>query len=322
MTSDKPEPNPKPNKDQQIVSERLYFSANRLLKESGIPLTSENLTNILQSINIEPDIKQVEQYIAKQEKLKSTAQKTSQPLEIKTETEDGLTLSVTENENGGYSIYLQENLKANDPQRCDKLEYLINSINAITPIKKREDKYLPQEKGGAIRLVTLKVSELEKPTNAKERLNQEIQLYRNLQKVQNSSPKSSHNNIEFYTHLENDHIYRKARKFLELANGLRELYGLIEINSRITRSEIISSKRPVEICEQRRIAMFVLKHKYGLSYPDIGKVLGGKGSPKNHAGIISNLNETHFDMANFDQKKYASLDIPEAYQEAKIRQKK
>ena len=327
MASDK-----ETNKNQDTIPESVLFSANRLLTESETPLTSENLTNILKTITPNPDTEQIEQYITKQKRLQPSSQPTNHPPSQsieKIKTADGLLLTIAPLENGDYSIYLEENLKTRSPKEKNKgLENLVNAIGFITTIKNRKEKYLPQKGSGAIKLVTLRVSELKENLPQEEKLLQEIQLYRNLQKrlgerikkVGDIFSSDSLEDIEFYTHLETTSIYKKVIKLSNLAYGMRELYGLIKVNSEIKRSEIISSNKTRKVSEQRRIAMFILKHKYDLSYPDIGKVLGEKGNPKNHATAILSLREKYFNMKNFNQEKYASLDIPEAYQEAKKRQ--
>lgn len=71
-----------------------------------------------------------------------------------------------------------------------------------------------------------------------------------------------------------------------LVNSICEYYG-------ISLADIIGSKRNRELVRPRKLAMYLLRHEIGMSYPKIGELLGGK----DHTTVMHAVNMVDRDLS-------------------------
>jgi hypothetical protein len=91
-----------------------------------------------------------------------------------------------------------------------------------------------------------------------------------------------------------EYAYKLQRKLLETADFMRELYGLVELNSGITRRDICSDGKSENLAKQRHIMMYIARYRFSfLGSVSLGIMFGNIGKPKNHATVL--LAEKSFD---------------------------
>ena len=67
----------------------------------------------------------------------------------------------------------------------------------------------------------------------------------------------------------------------------------------VSIDDIVSQKRNKEIIRPRHVAMYILYNIVGLSYPEVGRELGGK----NHSTVMHGCKTVNKDMNNSKQFK-------------------
>lgn len=227
----------------------------------------------------------------------------------KYETDEGLKLILTETSDGETTVKLEEDLEISDSE--NKLENLVKILRIIAKVDDVDKKYIPGPKSEENKLVAeITIKGLREFTKLEEERLKEIKLYRNLQKMlvqrkremerkNQAFPQSTLDDIAYWTHLTVNNIlpYKNIlsikesnatkEKLLEIADSLRELYGLIQIKTKVTREQILSDKKLREIAKARHIMMYITKNKFPfLSSSNLGTIFGEIGKSKDHATIL------------------------------------
>lgn len=243
---------------------------------------------------------------------------------------DGLKLILTETDDGEIQAILEEDLEIGLGQKG--IDNLLRILRVFADVKIIEAKLIDEAdgEGKRKRVIELRISEAREITRLDKEELRRIKLYINLfqtlrrrmAQVEEEKcflPKDSLDDIEFYTHLgvgeEIEKIYKEQERLLELAYFLRELYGIIQAKTGITRAQIISDKKLPKISKARRIVMFILRHKFDfLSLSAIAAITGEIGEPKDHATVILALKK--FNKKGLDLESYKTGTPPELYEDA------
>lgn len=251
---------------------------------------------------------------------------------------EGLKLVLDEGKDGNITAaYLTYDLPNPDEFKArDLFIGYIRSFCDFTVVNKE----VKEEDDGQKRQITLEIKNIRKPENLETVLMQKLKLVEatqqtlvnRLKHIDKTSyfPPEILDDIEFYTHL--THIPRDGKAFhltvedkihqsinlTPLAFFLRDLYGVVQVESGVTRQQIYSNKKTALICEERTKVAFILRNKFPyLSTTNIGIIIGEIGKPKNHATVILALRK--FDMTDFDKEIYYSGDPFSLYADATIR---
>jgi len=257
------------------------------------------------------------------------------------QTDDGMKLVLTEDKDGQITGILEEDLELSHNR--SNLENLLKILEIFTTIESIDRKYTSGPNGGGEKtLVTeLKLNKKKKFEGLEKERLQQIILYKNLQKTLNKRmkvveeerlafPRSALDYIEYWTHLSADEIcytrntpfpslkkkYEVRARLLDIADFVREFYGIIQIKTGITRKRILSDAKDTKTARERAIMMYLLRKEFDfLSFPNIGKIMGEIGKPKHHATVIVNLKK--FNPEELDQEFYKKASTLELYKKTK-----
>ncbi len=231
---------------------------------------------------------------------------------------DGHLLILTESPTG-IRVEIKEDLSVPNSRR--NLEQTVTLIEALTGSKAD---YI-REEGNMEAVINVKTpAEL---TNK----GAETQLYRNLcaslierlkevEIERRADPAGLKNNVEFYTHLGLPKVER-TQKLTKLAYFLRELYGLIEINSGVTREEIISDNKSRRIGRARHVMMYIVRTKFSwLSSNEIGTIFGPPDHPKHHVTILVTTKKFN-PKKGINPERYREKDAETLYKDALMKYK-
>lgn len=214
------------------------------------------------------------------------------------ETPDGMLLTLTQNR-GGYEIDLKEDLNIggtgqNFKNLVKRLKIAVGDIEVISA-----DHVLGKggEETGLV--AKLRLNEIKELSSREEELLMIQQLYQNLvetlqQRIKdakdsrNPIPKNLIDDIEHFTHLEFDNLYKQIKSLTPTTYFLRELYGVVQARTNVTISQIQSAEKSKPIAENRHAMMYIARHRFPfLSSNELGIVFGTPTTPKNHATILT-----------------------------------
>lgn len=221
---------------------------------------------------------------------------TGKPLIDTYEIPGGMILEVLDDEEGGLSVRLRENL---GKKGKSNLEKLINILRTWTHIKSVDMEDITGRDGGKIgSKAILEIIGLKQSTSLEKILLKQIKLYENTQKSlfkmmadvekqRRLDPKELLDEIQFYTNLEGVN-FNELKERIELAYFLREIYGLVEAETGVTMDEIRSNRKPRKVAENRHALMYLCHYRFPyVSSTTWGKVFSKYGEKaKNHATVL------------------------------------
>ena len=302
----------------QLLS--AIYHARRLLQTTGKPVTENAVIKIVEASGIKTGIKTIkdtlQEHLTRQTEAASKEREARKNFEY--ETPDGMLLTLTQNKDGQLEARLEEGRIT--PDSRNQISYLQKIIEIFADVNEKRTSFVPApENGGAEKkVVTLAITGVKPLTPIEQEALAEKLLYYNMRRMLEQRTKEIEQEkrpftqttldcIEFWTKLTiGDLCYRKRgyrasrgiytpqekqaaeKKLLEVADFLRELYELIEIDTGVTKEDICSNKKPRKTARARHIMMYVTRKKFQfLSSTDVGLIFSEQGAtPKNHATVL------------------------------------
>jgi hypothetical protein len=296
-----------------------FFCSRRLLEQTGTEVTTEKIIELLGISGLRLD-GQEEQRIA--EWVDHYQQLTLPPMtqeqkkdRDKSTTPDGMKLIITDYGEGYFEAHLEADLELT---ARGTLENLISRIGLLTEIKDIKRKTFPGKYGQGEKKIEIDfiIDGLAKFKGLEEERIIQIMLYKQLreslkekivaiEKEKRYDTSNLRGEINFYTHLGFQELYKRILRLTDLSYFLKEIYGLIEVGTQVskkilsklynvdeektkaTRIQILSNKKTRPLAANRHALMYILRNRFKeLSSTDIATILGRPESPKNHATVL------------------------------------